>query len=306
MHSLIQTSESKYERQLPLPGIERRWFYKVAQYFEPDEHTRDIYPDKALLDALRAKRVDLFSFIERSFLNRSTHLELGFYGCTETIGLLRIQGFEAWLKSLPGRERTAIRKAERTLKTRLVNVDEEFIQSAFRIYNETPIRQCRRYTGFGMTLQDIRLKFSNLQTSKIIGTYFDNKLIGLMWVELGDQVAAMMSFISLISQRNKNPNNALIAGVVKLCSEKGYHYLTYGNMGYNPGLDFFKKNNGFRRVAVSRYFVPLSSKGQLAIKLKLCQSIERSFSPTLTRALVPFYNSVNRALPTSPGNPVGA
>jgi hypothetical protein len=297
---------SEHERRLQLPGIERRWFYKIAQYFEPYEHTRDIWPDNELLNTLRAKRVDLFSFIQRSFLEPSAWRELGFYSCPETIGLLRIQGFDAWLKSLPGRERTVVRKAERTLKTHVVDVDEEFVQSAYGVYNETPIRQRRRYSGFGMTVDDIRLKFSNLQTSEVIGTYLDNKLIGLMWVELGDQVAAMMSFISLISQRNKNPNNALIAEGVRLCDEKGYHYLTYGNMGYNPGLDFFKKNNGFKRVAVPRYFVPLSYKGQLAVQMKLCRPIERSFSPTLTRALIPFYNAVNRVLPTSSGNPADA
>jgi hypothetical protein len=72
-------------------------------------------------------------------------------------------------------------------------------------------------------------------------------------------------------------------------------------MGYNPGLDFFKKNNGFRRVAVSRYFVPLTFKGQLAIKMNLCRSVERSFSPTITMALVPFYNIVDKFKPESNG-----
>jgi hypothetical protein len=293
--------EPNVKRELALPGIGKRWFYKVAQYFEPIEHTYDIYPKKELLTALAAKNVDLFSFIDRSFLRKSND-NLDFYHCPETIGLLHTESYDAWLKSLPARERTAVRKTARIgLTTHVVDVDEGFIEAAHKIYNETPVRQGRKYSGFGITIDDVRKKFANLQTSKVIGAYLDNKLIGLIWVEFGDRVAAMMSFLSLISYRNKNPNNALIAAAVKLCDEKGYRYLTYGNMGYNPGLDFFKKNNGFRRVAVSRYFVPLTFKGQLAIKMNLCRSVERSFSPTITMALVPFYNIVDKFKPESNG-----
>ncbi len=244
-----------YEMQPQLPGISKRWFYRVAQYFEPYEHTRDIFPNSKLLFVLYGKGVDLFSFIERSFLRRHKQHRFGFYTSSETIGLLQIEGFDTWVKSLRPRERTTIRKADRIgLKTRVVDVDEDFIQSACRIYNETPIRQGRKYSGFGISVDDVRNKFSNLQSSEVIGAYIDNKLIGLAWIEFGDQVAAMMSFISLTSRRNKNPNNALMARTVKLCHEKGFRYLTYGNMGYNPGLDFFKKNNGFQRVCNPKVF----------------------------------------------------
>ncbi len=292
-------TELQGKRELDLPGISKRWFYKVAQYFEPLEHSYDIYPKKELLTALSKKNVDLFSYIDRSFLKK-TYNNGGFYKCSETIGLLHTERFDSWLKLLPARERTAVRKTIRIgLTTHVVDVDDDFIESAHKIYNETPIRQGRKYSGFGITKEDVRQKFSNLQTSRIIGAYLDGKLIGLIWVEFGDQVAAMMSFLSLTTYRNKNPNNALIAAAVKLCEEKGYRYLTYGNMGYNPGLDFFKKNNGFRRVAVSRYFVPLTFKGQLAIKMNLCRPVEHSFSPTLTRALVPFYNVMDKVRPES-------
>jgi hypothetical protein len=289
---------SDSESRFSVPGIGKRWFYKSAQFFEPYEHTRDIYPNSQLIEMLKSKGVDLFSFIERSFLKPPTLQNHELYHCPETVGLLSINSFEDWFKKLPSRERNMIKKAERTgLQTQVVTVDKEFIQNAHQIYNETPIRQGRKYSGFGITIDEIQKKFENLQSSKVIGAYFEGKLIGLLWVEFGDQVAAMMSFLSLISYRNKNPNNAMIACAVKLCSQKGYRYLTYGNMGYNPGLDFFKKNNGFRRVAVPRYFMPLTYKGQLAIRLNLCRSVERSFSPTLTQALIPFYNIMDKVRP---------
>lgn len=302
--SLIVQVGSDSESRFSVPGIGKRWFYKAAQFFEPYEHTRDIYPSSALLEALQSRGVDLFSFIERTFLKQATLQKYGFYSCPETIGLLHFEDFDVWCKTLPSRERNLIKKAERIgLKTVVADIDEEFILSAQKIYNETPMRQGRRYSGFGITTEDIRKKFENLQSSKVIGAYYDNQLIGLTWVEFGDQVAAMMSFLSLISYRNKNPNNAMIAYAVKLCTEKGYKYLTYGNMGYNPGLDFFKKNNGFRRVAVPRYFMPLTFKGQMAVKLNLCRSMERSFSPTLTKALVPFYNMVDKVRPETASGP---
>lgn len=295
-----QTTPKQEFKDFQLPVIGKRWFYRVAQYPIPPEHIYDIEPHKELLNALTRKGVDLFTFIERSFLGASKGNELGLFSNLETIGLLRMKCFDEWFKSITHRARQLTRKGQRMgLKVGVVDINEDFLRSAFRIYNETPIRQGRKYSGFGLSMTDLRTKFSKMDDSEVIGAYFNNELVGLMWVGYGDRVATVNSFLSLISCRDKYyPNYALLAETVKRSCEKGYKFLTYGNMGYNPGLDFFKKTNGFKIFAAPRYYVPLSAKGQLAIKLKLFQPVEHSFSPTLTRALVPIYNIGNKLLPS--------
>ncbi|MCW4010403.1 MAG: GNAT family N-acetyltransferase [Candidatus Bathyarchaeota archaeon] len=301
---MVQNFACENNRTLQMPGISRRWFYRIAKYPEPVEHTCDVQPWRELIEKLKSRRVDLFGYIERSFLHHSTNKKQGMFSCVETIGLLKIESFDSWFKALPQRERSTIRKTQRKgLKTCVVDVDEDFVKGAFQIYNETPMRQGRKYSGYGLSLDDVRGKFLKMDNSEVMGAYLDGRLIGLMLVEFGDRVAAMSSFLSLISQRKMSPNNALIAQAVKRCSEKGYRFFTYGNMGYNPSLDFFKKNNGFKRYPVTRYYAPLTAKGQLAVKLKLCQPLEHSFSPTLTQALIPFYNTINKMLPAQSGNP---
>jgi hypothetical protein len=264
------------------------------------EHIYDIEPAKELLHTLRNEGVDLFTFIERSFLGASASKKLEHFSSPETIGLLCIKTFDEWFKSATDNTtRRHIRKAQRMgLKVSVVDINETFLRGAFRIYNETSIRQGRKYSGYGLSMAELRRKFSLMDDSEVLGAYFDNELIGLIWVGYGDRVAAVNSFLSLISCRDKYyPNNALLAETVKRCCQKGYNFLTYWNMGYNPGLDLFKKMNGFKRFFVPRYYVPLSTKGLLAIKLKLYQPIEHSFSPTVTRALVPIYNKVDMFRP---------
>jgi hypothetical protein len=304
---LTQFSPREPSRRFPLPLIGKRWFYRVAQYPVPPELTYEIQPDTQLLKALTDKGADLFTFIERTFLHPAADRSQSWGSSMETVGLLRITAYEDWLKTLSHKERNLVKKAQRVgLDVHRVDVDETFVRGAFELYNETPIRQGRKYSGYGLTLEDVRKKYANLSDSEVLGAYHGGKLIGLMWLGFGDQVATVISFISLISQRDKSPNNALMANAVKRCSEKGYRFLTYGNMGYNPGLDSFKKNNGFRMFPAPRHFVPLTSRGQLAVKLNLCQSIEHSFSPTLTKALVPFYNVVTKALPEKSTKPNSA
>jgi hypothetical protein len=294
---LSDTLELKYSVNSEVPPSEKRWFFRVAQYFVADEHIYDIVPNKPLLDALRSDEVDLFSFIERSFLDSSSKKRRNLFSVQEGTGLLRITSYDNWLKSISSRARFVRKGFRLGLKVEVVNIDEQFLKSALNIYNETPFRQGRRYSGYGVSMKDLKAKFATMGDSEVLGAYYEENLIGLIWVGYGDRVAALRSFLSLISCRDKYPNNCLIAETVKRCVERGYQFLTYGNMGYNPGLDFFKQSNGFRIFNVPRYFVPLTTNGMLAVKLGLCQPLEHNFSPALTRALLPFYNRFGRYLP---------
>jgi hypothetical protein len=77
----------------------------------------------------------------------------------------------------------------------------------------------------------------------------------------------------MISQRDKAPTNALIAQAVKSCAERGIPNLWYANMSYgkkqNDSLAEFKRHNGFEKVEIPRYFVPLTMTGRVALRFGL-------------------------------------
>ena len=62
----------------------------------------------------------------------------------------------------------------------------------------------------------------------------------------------------------------------------------YGRIGNHPSLDRFKENNGFVKFPITRYYVPLTRKGKLAIRLGL----HREFKDALAEfCKVPAYSS---------------
>lgn len=288
-----------YDKETHDAIIEKQWFYRIAKFNMPVEHMYDVGLDKGLLIQLRDQDVDLFTFIERSFLdNNKLKRQKQLFSDPEPIGLLKISSYDEWFRSITHNARWQTKKGIRVgLKTKVVDIDDTFTKSAFKIYNETPIRQGRKYSGYGLSLMDVKLKFSNMKGSEVIGAYFEDEQVGLIWISYGDRVAAVNSFLSLLSHREKYPNDVLLAATVRRCVEKGYHYLAYWNMGFNPGLDFFKKSHGFKVFNVPRFYIPLSYRGELAIKLKLHRPFEHSMPMWLVRPLLPLYNKGSKFIP---------
>jgi hypothetical protein len=65
----------------------------------------------------------------------------------------------------------------------------------------------------------------------------------------------------------------LIAQAVKSCADRGIPHLVYANFAYGKkersSLSDFKERNGFARVDLPRYYVPLTIVGWSALRLGL-------------------------------------
>ena len=94
-------------------------------------------------------------------------------------------------------------------------------------------------------------------------------MIGFAKVTHSANYSIVMNVVAMISHRDKAPVNALIAKTIEVCSKKSIPLLMYGVWGRRPGLKDFKVANGFERFEIPRYFVPLSRKGKLLLKLSL-------------------------------------
>jgi hypothetical protein len=77
-----------------------------------------------------------------------------------------------------------------------------------------------------------------------------------------------MQIISMVSHRDKAPTNALIAKAVEICANKGIPQLLYGTWA-DGGIGDFRSHNGFLPLTVPRYYIPLTKKGQILLRLHL-------------------------------------
>jgi hypothetical protein len=96
------------------------------------------------------------------------------------------------------------------------------------------------------------------------------------------------------TRADKAVNNALVAKVIEVCASKHEVWIMYGRMGNHPTLDHFKQNNGFSQFPLTRYYVPLTRKGKVAIKLGLHREMKDALPQALKYPLFPLYNWVSR------------
>jgi hypothetical protein len=93
---------------------------------------------------------------------------------------------------------------------------------------------------------------------------------------------------------DKAVNNALVAEAVANCANEGEKWMMYGRIGNHPSLDKFKENNGFTKFQLTRYFVPTSRRGKLAIQLGLHREMKDLLPRAIKYPLFPFYSWVSR------------
>jgi len=178
-----------------------------------------------------------------------------------------------WEKRLPQETRKNVRRAARRgVIVKIAQFDDEFVKGIQGIYNENPIRQGRRFWHFGKDFETVKWENATyLDRSDFVGAYFNEELIGFIKVIYVDRTAQIIQILSKNAHQDKRTINALLARTVELCEKKGISYLIYGNYVYdrNEKSPFteFKRRNGFEEVRCPRYFLPLSPKGMLAIKL---------------------------------------
>jgi hypothetical protein len=232
---------------------------------------------QAILKGLKdcGSGIDLFTFLQR-LPERSPKFEYPVEW--DNLAVLPVSTFDYWwnnqISSFP---RNRARQAEKKGVTiREVLFDDALIQGIWEVYNESPVRQGRPNAHFGKDIKTVReMEATFLDWSIFIGAFLGDKLIGfvkLVTDENGTQ-ANMMNIVAMMKHRDKAPTNALIAQSVRSCAERGIRYLVYQNFAYGnkkpDSLARFKEVNGFQRVDLPRYYVPLSRVGWAALRLGL-------------------------------------
>jgi len=192
-----------------------------------------------------------------------------------------LQSYEHWWeKQIKTDTRKKIKRPEkRGVEIKVVQLDDDFVKGVMEIFNETPVRRGRRFAHYGKSFEELKEMLSrDLAISKFVGAYHEKNLVGFVKLVFAEgRFANPGLIVSKLEFRRKYVNNALMARSVQLCTEQGIPYLTYTNWRRGSQADFLMRH-GFEKILIPRYWIALTKKGELALKVGLHHSF-RSHIP---------------------------
>jgi len=218
-------------------------------------------------------RIDLFTFLQEL---PGTSLAYSYPFEWDNLAVLRVSTFDNWwTKQVDAKTRNMVRKGEKKGVTlREVAFDDALVQGIWQIYNECPIRQGKPFPHYGKDLETVyKEEATFLDRCVFVGAFLGEQLIGFIKLVTNESrtQAGLMNIVSLVRHRDKAPTNALVAQAVRACADRGIPYLVYSNFAYGKKqcdtLSDFKNNNGFQRIDLPRYYVPLTPLGAVAFRL---------------------------------------
>jgi hypothetical protein len=258
---------------------------KLDPWFQ-QEWFEDVENPKMLIDALQKSndRPDILTFWQRL---PDTEPKYSYPMELDSIAALPIRSYSFWWeKQIERKARNKVRKAQKNgVIVKPARFDDHFVRGMTSIFNETPIRQGRRYLHYGKDFETVKREFSRfLFREEIFGAYLGEELLGFIMLADAGRYAWLGQIISKIAYRDLAPTNALLAKAVERCAEKDFPYLMYANW-LDDSLGDFKRSNGFQRFDLPRYFVPLTPKGKLAWKLGLHRGWKEAVPKPIKKAL---------------------
>lgn len=218
-------------------------------------------------------RIDLFTFTQKL---SETDPKYRFPMEWDNFAAVQISSFEDWWsRQIRPEARNRVRTAEkRGVIVREVPFNENLVKGIWAIYNESPVRQGRRFPHYGKPIAVVHQEEATfLERSFFLGAYLGQNLIGFAKLTVDETwtQANFMNILAAIEHRDKAPTNALLAQAVRSCVARNIPYLVYQKFsyGYNKadGLMRFKQVNGFRRFDVPRYYVPFTTLGRVSLAL---------------------------------------
>jgi hypothetical protein len=214
----------------------------------------------------------------------------------DNFAVIPITTYSAWFKDrIESSVQRAIRKAAKSgVLIRRAELDDEFLNGIVKINNESPIRQGRTFWHFQKSFDAVKHEHLTYADRNVfLGAYIQDELIGYIRMVYTDKVASLLQLLTMVKHYDKRPANALIAKAVEVCEHDGMSYLMYCNYVYkdpNSSLTEFKRRSGFEQVLLPRYYIPLTLKGKIAVRLGLHRGLAKQIPASLVRLLLKIRN----------------
>ena len=265
-------------------------FVKIVQFKE--EWDIDVKNPEDILQKLKTQSVkaDILTFRQRIPESKP---KFKYFLEWDNAAALPIKNYEYWLKhQLHQNPRNKLRISQKKgVIIEICELDDKLISEIMDIYNESPVRQNKKFSDYGLTFEEMKTGLSTfVDRSNFICAFFKNELIGFVKLVNSDRYARTMSLLSKIAHRDKAPMNLLLAKAVEVCANNKMPYLVYGKFKYGKrGSDTFqdfKRYLGFESILLPRYFIPLTLCGSFILKLKLHNGLIEALPLKLVRLLL--------------------
>jgi hypothetical protein len=231
-------------------------------------------PDRVIreLKASPAK-IDLLRFWQRI---PESEPKYGIYHEWRDVAAIPVTDYKHWWeKQISSKTRNMVRKSEKLgVKIEEVQLSDEFIRGVVAIFNQSPVRRGKRFWHYGRSFESVKEGLAaDAREAIFIGAYFENELIGFIKLLLADRYAMIVLILDKTVHRDKSPMNGMIAKAVQICAERNIPFVTYtvwrrGDHGQ------FQKRNGFVEIRIPEYFVPLTLRGAIALRLGLHKGLK--------------------------------
>lgn len=265
-----------------------------------DEWYDDLGDPELVIDSLKrcARVPDLFTFWQRL---PDTVPIYPYYYETEVLSAIPLKDFQYWWEKQIGSDtrKKAKRPEKRGVEIRVVTLDDAFVTGVMGVFNETPVRRGKPFWHYGKDFETIKRGLSrDLDRSKFIGAYDGGNLVGFVKLVCAEgRFANPGLIVSKLEARKKYVNNALIAKSVELCCQDRIPFFTYTKWRRGTQAEFLIRH-GFQQTSVPRYWIALTKKGRIALKLGLHRGIRAYIPDKLMEAILnlrgAFYNRLYR------------
>jgi len=272
--------------------LARGGWLKLATIRDEDLAEGELVSDPdAFVSQLKSSdiKADLFTFAQKL---PETAPKFPYHLEWDNLAIIPVSTYANWWdKQVEPSVRRAVRKAAKSgVTVHVSELDNAFVQGIVNINNETPIRQGRPFWHYQKSWESVKLENATYPERTIfLGAYLGEELIGFVRLTFVNGIGSIIQQLSMIRHYDKRPANALIAKAVEVCEQRNISNLMYCNYIYNDpnsSLTEFKRRNGFQKVLVPRYYIPLTNKGSIALKLGLHHGLVRRIpKPIVTQLL---------------------
>jgi hypothetical protein len=248
-------------------------FVKTASL--KNEWQADVERPDEVIAALQQSplRIDLLKFWQRI---PETAAKYPYYKEWRHVAAIPIIDYKHWWdKQVNPNTRRLIRKSEKSgVGIKEVTLDDQLVLGILGIFNESPIRRGKPFRHYGKDFETVKSEMStDIADSIFIAAAYQNELIGFIKLVLTDNYAMVTMILDKQSHRDRSPVNGLIAKAVQICAERKIPFLTY-TLWRIGGHGYFQERNGFERIAVPEYYVPLTVRGKLLLSLRMHEGLK--------------------------------
>jgi len=236
----------------------------AAAWYEPIENP------EALIASLKQHKPKQHIF---TFFQRVPHTipRYNYYKESYPVSVITLKNYEDWWEnSIKKYTRQAVKMSQKKgIIVKVSDFNDEFMEGITSIHNETPIRSGKKYPHYNVSTNSVKKREGTfIDRSIFLGAYYEKQIVGYAKLIFEEEFVDVAQLLSKMNHRDKCVTNALVAKIVEICSQREVRHIVYGDFN-STSLGDFKRHNGFLRMDLPRYFIPLNNIGAVALKLKL-------------------------------------